>query len=291
MINRGWVNNAGFINDQQYVRDAASPLLAVVGDSYIQAQMVPYAKTLQGRLADRSRSNYRVYSFAASGAPLSQYLVYARYAVDYWGARALVINVVGNDFDESHTSYKSLPGFWYYSPADNGTLQLELVPLQRGALTGLVQRSALARYTFINLGLNNIASRKNGVRVATGFAGNTSISNDRKRIEASLQVIDTFLEDLKKLPGLSPDRVLFTVDGFCYPEVAQEGAGTYFDRMRRSFINRASDLGFEVIDLDPRFCIAHDEHFEFQMDGQWNENGHRIAYEAAISSRLLSVGR
>src|SRR5215470_12895144 len=96
----GRVNNAGFVNDQDYVRDGP-PLIAVVGDSFIEAQMVPYAETLQGRLATALAGKFRVYSFAASGAPLSQFLVYAGYAVREYGARAVVINVVGNDYDES----------------------------------------------------------------------------------------------------------------------------------------------------------------------------------------------
>ena len=46
----GRVNNAGFVNDQDYVRDGP-PLIAVIGDSFIEAQMVRYAESLQGRLA------------------------------------------------------------------------------------------------------------------------------------------------------------------------------------------------------------------------------------------------
>src|SRR5262245_20909138 len=72
MVNRGRVNNAGFINDQEYRKDDDTPLLAIVGDSMIEAQMVAYPDTLQGRLAKALEGRLRVYSFAASGAPLSQ---------------------------------------------------------------------------------------------------------------------------------------------------------------------------------------------------------------------------
>ena len=96
----GRVNNAGFVNDQDYVRDGP-PLIAVIGNSFIEAQMVAYPQTLQGRLAAALKDKFRVYSFAGSGAPLSQYLIWAGYAVKEYGARAVVINVVGNDFDES----------------------------------------------------------------------------------------------------------------------------------------------------------------------------------------------
>jgi len=53
-----------------------------------------------GLLAKLFEGKLRFYSFAASGAPLSQFLVWARYAVSKFKARALVINVVGSDFDQ-----------------------------------------------------------------------------------------------------------------------------------------------------------------------------------------------
>jgi hypothetical protein len=292
MVNRGRVNNAGFINDQDYAHEDAVPLLAVIGDSYIQAQMVPYDQTLHGRLAAAAQDNFRVYSFAASGAPLSQYLIYSRYAVTEWGAKTLVINVVGNDFDESHTNYKSMPGFWYYHPAADQSLQLQLAPLARGSFTPLAQRSALARYLFINLGLNNLGVGRLASGPTATFAGNTATSTDTARVQASLQVIETFLSDLKQIPGLAPERVLFTVDGFRYPDAARAGKGSYFEAMRSAFIATAQAGGFEVSDLDPRFFVAHEtasERFEFPMDGHWNENGHRVAFEATMNSRVLST--
>ena len=127
---RGRVNNAGYVNDQDYVRDGP-PLIAVIGDSFIEAQMVPYAETLQGRLAAALAGKFRVYSFAASGAPLSQYLVFAGHAVREYGAGAAVINVVGNDFDESLAAYKLGPGFWLYAPDAAGTLRLRLTSTSR----------------------------------------------------------------------------------------------------------------------------------------------------------------
>src|SRR3954451_6065435 len=87
----GRVNNAGFVNDQDYVRDGP-PLIAVVGDSFIEAQMVAYPETLQGRLAAALKDKFRVYSFAGSGAPLSEYLIWAGFAVKKTGARAWALN-------------------------------------------------------------------------------------------------------------------------------------------------------------------------------------------------------
>ena len=86
-VRRGRANNEGWIDAQDYRRDDPSPLLAVIGDSYVEGLMVPEADTVQARLARTLAGKLRVYSFAASGAPLSQYLIWAGHAVHEYGAR------------------------------------------------------------------------------------------------------------------------------------------------------------------------------------------------------------
>ncbi|GHV05196.1 hypothetical protein AGMMS50229_07890 [Campylobacterota bacterium] len=66
--------------------------------------------------------NVRTYSFGFSGAPLSQYLVYAQnYRKNY-----LIVAVVGNDFDESLLTYKNNRGFHYYADTGYG-LELQRI--------------------------------------------------------------------------------------------------------------------------------------------------------------------
>lgn len=295
----GRVNNAGFVNDQDYVRDGP-PLIAVVGDSFIEAQMVAYPETLQGRLAATLAPNMRAYSFAGSGAPLSQYLIWAGYAVKEYGARAVVINVVGNDFDESLSAYRLGPGFWQYAPDAKGVLQLTLNPHRAGTLISLARHSALARYIIINLGIQNrlFAIRWLGemifgkpAKAQPRYAGNTDASADEKRVRDSLGAIDAVLRDIPARVGLPADRVLFTLDGFRSAEAARDGAGSYFDLMRRAFIEKAAAKGYEVIDLDTRFIPRHarsGESFEFYDDNHWNAAGHEVAFEAVMESKLLA---
>src|SRR5436190_23310073 len=276
----GRVNNAGFVNEQDYVRDGP-PLIAVIGDSFIEAQMVPYAESLQGRLAAALEDKFRVYSFAGSGAPLSQYLIWAGFAVKEYGARAAVINVVGNDFDESLAAYRLGPGFWQYALNGSGELKLRLTPHSAGTLISLARNSALARYVIINLGIQN---RLFGIRwlgemifgkpaqAQPRYAGNTDASADEKRVRESLAAIDAFFRDLPERVGLPPERVLFTLDGFRYAAAASDGQGTYFDLMRRAFMEKAGRKGYEVIDLDTRFLPRHartGESFEFSDDNHW----------------------
>lgn len=294
MVNRGRVNNAGFINDQDYRREDKRPLLAIVGDSFIEAFMVPYADTVQGRLAHALDGKARVYSFAASGAPLSQYLIWARLAVRHYGAKALIINVVGNDFDESHIRYVQSAGFWVYAPETDGRLRLQLLELNRGLARSLLAHSVFARYLFINLHLKEYANlqwlRARSDDEPVRFAGFTRADANPTRMNDSRAVMDAFFRDLPEYTGLPPDRIGFTTDGFRYPEALEEGRGSYFDQMRTAFHQRARSLGYEVLDLDRWFFAdfrQFGQPFEYARDGHWNGRGHGIAAEAIRSSQLL----
>jgi hypothetical protein len=298
LANRGRVNNAGFINDQDYSKNGDTPLLAVIGDSYIEAPIVQYPETIHGRLAKSLEGQLRVYSFAASGAPLSQYLIWARHAVKQYGAAALVINVVGNDFDESLAVYKTGPGFWHYVPDANQELNLQLFEYHPRMLSRLVSASALGRYIVLHLKVGNVWTDL--TRLLFGaptmsqprYAGNTSTDPDRARIKNSLRAIDAFFRDLADLVGLPPDRVLFTIDGIRYPQAAEAARGSYYDVMRGAFKSKAESLGYEVIDLDVWFFARHaarGERFEHPRDGHWNAIGHAVAAEAVRASKLMGV--
>ena len=259
MVNRRRVNGAGWVNDQDYQHQAETPLLAIVGDSYIEAMMVRYADTLYGRLASTLQGRFRVYSFGASGAPLSQYLIWAGHAVREYGARAVVINVVGNDFDESHVAYNTGPGWWVYAPGPDRNLHLRLIEYRPGWLRSVLYNSSIARYLFFNLQLGyawtQIRSFFFGspAIAAERYAGNTAAQASSVWLAASLAAMDAFFRDLPDMIGLPPDRVLFTLDGFRYPDAVAGATGTYFDLMRRAFRSRAESLWYEVIDLDPLF--------------------------------------
>jgi hypothetical protein len=288
---RGRVNNAGYVNDQDYAREGP-PLIAFIGDSFIEAQQVPYAETVQGRLAAALAGQFRVYSFAASGSPLSQYLIFAGHAVREYAARAVVINVVGNDFDESLLAYKNGPGFWLYAPDTAGILRLRLTEHEPGILVSIARHSALVRYLVINLHATDTVRSLFALRsanAAPNYAGNTDASTAPKRVKDSLDALDAFFRDVPERVGLPPERVLFTLDGFRYATDLQPGS--YFDLMRRAFMQKAAAHGYEVIDLDTRFIPRHArtaERFEFFDDNHWNGLGHGVAAEAVLDSKLLA---
>jgi len=297
LASRGHVNNAGFVNDQDYQKDDRLPLLAVVGDSMIEAAMLPYRDTVHGRLAKALAGRLRVYSFAASGAPLSQYLIWARHAVREYGAQALVINVVGNDYDESHSAYQTGPGFWHYVPDANGELRLHLFEYRPGLLRDAVVASALGRYLLFNmqLGLRWLELKSllfgGPAMAAPGDAGNPAAGADEKRLRDSIAAVDAFFRDLPEYAGLPPSRILFTVEGFRYSDVAAASAGSYLDRVRRALLEKAASLGYDAIDLDPFFFEHYrrtGERVEFARDGHWTAAYHGVTFDAVMASRFMA---
>jgi SGNH hydrolase-like domain, acetyltransferase AlgX len=294
-INRGHVNNDGFVNDQDYDAADARPLLAIVGDSYIEAKMVPYRETLQGRLAAEVSDNGRVYSFGASGAALSQYLVWAGYAAQKYHPQGIAITVVGNDFDESLFKYKNEPAQHYFAELPDGRLELRRVDFRPTWLRALVRYSALARYVHHNLQGANLSLQveswlSGGPKV--GFVANTSNSLDPTRVADSRRVIPVFLDELLQRTALPPDRLMLVVDGVRPELYAGENAGTdsYFGIMRAELIDAARRRGLEVIDMQPVFAAAHRQDkkpFEFSDDGHWNSHGHAVVAQALADSALF----
>jgi hypothetical protein len=298
MVNRVHVNNAGYVNDQDYDAADPRPLLAVVGDSYVEAVMVPYAQTLQARLAAAVAPRARVYSYGASGAPLSQYLIWAREARERWKASALIIVVVGNDFDESLAVYKTGPGFHHYVAGPDGKLTLRRFDYQPSRLGILVRSSALARYLVFHLNvrehvhalIENVLTFVGSARAET-YVGNTAAANDSERLRWSEAAVKAFLRDLVAYAGWRPEQVTFLVDGIRYPSTDPVVMLSYFTRMRNYFISESQKAGFEAIDMDthffPRFK-ATNERYDFPTDGHWNGLGHQLAAEAAQKSTMFA---
>jgi len=300
LVNRGRVNNDGFVNDESYAENDSRPLLAVVGDSYVEAAMVPNDKTFYRRQSAKLGGKGRVYSFGASGAPLSQYLVWAQYAQQTYRGGGIAIVVVGNDFDESLWAYNRRPGLHVYVKGPDGRLQLRRTDYRPSSLRALVRHSALGRYLVFHLHVldtaKEIAARW-GLTSAAHAAmpqhvGNTAAEASPERVRDSQAAIDAVLDDFGKMVALPPERIAFLVDGARYEGDIEVTERSYFGQMRTYFMRQASQRGYEVIDLQPRFVARSRDsrtRFEFPTDGHWNATGHAVVAEALASSKLYAA--
>ena len=299
VVNTVRVNNAGFVSDVDYEADAPGPLLAVIGDSYVEAAMVPFRQTCAGRLATMLEPAARAYAFGMSGAPLSQYLAWARHARDEYRPDGLLVIVVDNDYDESLIEYTRREGYHHFVRQDDGRLAWERVDLVPTLASRLARHSALFRYLVWNLRVKEsfagIRARIAGTAAPGLFHLQAPASSQPERVAASQRAVDAFLERLPGYAGLAPERIVLAVDGMrpqLYDdETLDAAAGIFADVMRRYFLAHARRKGYEAIDLQPRFITRYRTHrrrFEWPRDRHWNALGHEVCFDAARSSALLT---
>jgi hypothetical protein len=315
LTNRGRVNNDGFINDEDYAANDRRPLLAAIGDSYVEAAMVPNEQTFYRRLADALKPTGRVYSFGASGAPLSQYLVWAQYAAQKYQAAGLAIVVIGNDFDESLWAYNTRPGLHVYVRGSDNRLRLRRTDYAPSPFRSLVRHSALGRYLVFHLNALEITRQTaarwgltspahagtpqagNQQAGTPQYVGNTAAAAPPERVRDSYEAIAAFFDDLAKMVPVPPDRIAFLIDGARYERDVAVTERSYFGLMRARFMSEASQRGYEVIDLQPWFVERSRDgqtRYEYLTDGHWNPVGHDVVTQALGASRLyrkLFAGR
>lgn len=294
---KNYSNNYGYINENDYDADASSPLLMVVGDSYVEAHQVDAGKSAAELVHSEVEPDGRVYSIGLSGAPLSQYLVFAEYSKNTFRPKAMAFVIVGNDFDQSLLKYNGARRFHLFKETD-GDLTLERVDYSISRTRAILRKSALMRYLALNLEARATVDRllnRAPVQQAE-YVGNVPFSVDEERINDSMRAVDEFFDQLPTRSGLDVNQILFIVDGLrpaLYSDAELERVkDSYFSTMKRYFQSQANSLGYEVIDMQPVFVERNrfdNSRFEFETDGHWNELGHRLAAEEMEKSAVFEL--
>lgn len=289
-------NNMGFINLYDYDPQAETPLLMVIGDSFVQANEVDKGKSAAEVLHREVEPEGRVYSIGFSGAPLSQYLVQANYAVNKFQPGGIVFVIIANDFDESLIEYKAAPQFHYFEERD-GELILELVEYAPSPVRQLLRRSAFLRYLVLNVNFQSRLRqlRDRSVDVAPeDYVGSVDAAAGRERFEDAQRAVDEFLSRVSGVTFQDKSRVLFVMDGV-RPDLYAPGgiAGqedNYDVAVFRYFAERAQEEGYSVVDMGPRFSERHRRDgstFEFPTDLHWNELGNQMVADAIAETDLF----
>jgi hypothetical protein len=275
--------------------------IAVVGDSYVAAFEVAPRASLAGQLeALLGQDHAEVYAFGIRGAPLSEYLQIARYAVGAYKPDALVIVVVHNDFDES---YRLAPGRYtdaFLHLAVDGE-QIEEIPprpYQEPAFQTRVRtRSRTFRFLFYRLGL--------GSQQLRGLYG--AAAGRPQKLEANV--------DVRSLAG--EEARMHRVAGYVFGQLArlQRSSGTRFVllmdaprdaiyggrdpretsayRMNRMAAEASAGAGLTFVDLTDEFERDYRRHhmrFEFAHDGHWNARAQALAAREACRALRTPLG-
>jgi len=251
---------------------------------------------LQQKFSARdSEKKGRVYSIGLSGAPLSQYLVFAEYSRNTFRPDAMVFVIIGNDFDESLLKYQSSPRFHYFDGKE-GRFVLPRVDYEISTTKKLLRKSAFVRYVILNLvgreAIRGLMARE--PVQSQEYTGNVPTTVGKQRIVDSKRVVDEFFHLLPLKSGLDAHEILFVIDGMrpalYSDETIEKAERSFFAQIKRYFESQALSLEYEVIDMQPVFIHKNrldNSRFEFEHDGHWNDLGHRLVAKEIENSTVF----
>ncbi len=275
-------NNYGYMDDDDFHKNAIRPIMSVIGDSFVEALQVENKYTFHG-LLDENISLGNVYAMGMSGAPLSQYLAYLRFSKEEFNNDGVIISIIENDFDESFIKYKHTAGFHFFKNMNNKCENIEIIRKNfdgHSWLVNFAKNFAFIRYMFLNNRVSVLANKE---------LINASDSIDGDRVKHSKCAVDEFFKRLPLESGLLEKDILFVIDAPRLEIYNHKNRTTFFKVLREYFIKKAENLGYEVIDMDPAFSSeynANGKKFEFDIDYHWNKIGHYVVYSEIIKSEF-----
>lgn len=295
-------NNYGFLSDHDYV-PTSKPLMALIGDSFIEAQQVTNTETAQSLIQQQLGDRGRFYGIAVQSSPLSQYLAFADFARESLQPDAMAFAIIANDFDESLLKYRKLssPGMHLFTDtSDNARLQLLEYTGKRDGWRELLRHSALIRYLYLTAQINPndllkklTSSPGNATSTPKKRFGGVDADVSPEKLADSRRVVDLFLQHLPEKSGLPADKILFILDGMREVhslETQQEANNSYFGQMRQYFTLAAQQRGYEVLDMHPVFLQAQQDGQTVDfipLDWHWNPNGHKLVAAQIQKSQVF----
>lgn len=280
-INTKRVNNYGFLSDKDYLQSDIKEknLVAVIGDSYVEASQVKNIDTFHSIL-DKQIESLDVYSIGASGAQLSQYLVWADFAKIEFNPDIFVFLIIDNDFDKSWYRIANKPGLHYFR--DNG--DIHLIEYSPSKMKQLLRKSAFIRYLYLDLKITHQIKK---ILKNDNNLNKRLMNNDLKIEEIGNKAIDLFL---KKINNLAKERkVILMLDGdrdSIYEGSAERDKSNITNRWFANLLRKGKaqkNQNLYILDLQPIFVEDWDKNklfFEYKYDAHWNERGHSVAGKA-----------
>jgi hypothetical protein len=288
-VNRGRINAQGYVADRDY--DEGSHAVVVVGDSYIESLMNPFASTLQGRVGELIGPGLGVVHFGVSGASMADYLAAGPVVRGHYVPEWLVVLISKGDYLEGFTA-----GPDYYRWDEGSEALVTHVPATlKTPLEKWLRDLAVVRYVRGNLKfspLEFIRPKRVDVPANPGACMPMTLA---ARDDV---VLRRYVQLLPSRYGLPPERVIMLFD---LPEratlysarKAPAPCDTRETLSRRQLMDLSLAAGMHVIDLGPAFAEAvrgKRRRVDYlPLDGHWNALGHEVAAEEVAA--VINPGR
>lgn len=293
---RWHINNMHWNYPIDYYPVKDKKLIAVIGDSYIEALHVDVDKNYPYLLRKKLNPHYEVYAFGVSGYALSQYLHISRYVNKHFKPDILIFNIFFNDFDESiYELYPRRNFLFQLSIKKDGTIVEKLprinysIAQYRPLWQQLIYRSALFRYLYLNLKVSRRWRRFAAAGNKNDFEANVNIKQVRKSKDLIYKTTSYLVNTIKE--ENRNKRVIFIFDApreAIYNNTLNKSDVTWMNEMMQKI---CSQNNIEFIDLTPLMLKDYQcnkKKFNSEIDQHWNEYGHEfvanVLYEYFIKT-------
>jgi len=288
------INNMNWNYPIDYYPVQDKKLITVIGDSYIEAFQVDADKSYPFLLRNKLSSDYEVFAFGKSGAPLSQYLHISRYVNKHLNPDILIFNMVHNDFNES--IYQLHPSRHYYLQLSYNEEQnsfSETIPRpnysfeQFNTWKRVLYKSALFRYLYHNLNVSNIRLQFIVGRSDNEFEANidpVQMKNKQDLIhKATDHLIKTITEENNE------KRIIFVFDAprsSIYSNTLEESKVWWMYDMMKEICQKYNTEYIDLTDPMKEDFIKNGRKFNSELDGHWDEYGHEFVANILIDYLL-----
>lgn len=290
---RWMINNEGWNSPIDYheAKKDGVKRIAVIGDSYIQALQLNIDRSYPYILGDSLGEKYEVYSFGASGSPLSQYLNVSRYVEKKYSPDIYIFNLVHNDFLESITGLAYNSMYLTIQPGEDSSFN-EIQPLKpersHKKIPGgdLLKKSSFFRYVYNNLNLRDKFKSK---QVAKQVEMNVALGDVYANQDAIRDVTKYVLRKIQA--ELGNKEIIFVMDGprwNIYDGNVAQSRVTWLNSMVAS---HSKELNLQFIDLMPLMEKDFNEkgkRFETDYDSHWADYGHQFVADVIYNHLKVS---
>lgn len=272
------INNEGWNYPVDYTSDRdGMPLIAVIGDSYIDTDIVSSDKNFPYRLREKLYPEMEVYAFGLSGIPLSQYYHINKYVNRKFDPDIVIINLIYNDFEEAFRKFYPGSSSWQIIETDTTYSLVPPADINISPTTKswkkLLYKSALFRYLHRNLLVFQIFKKVERDEVES----NVEIVEDQgKRAEIKRGTDFLFRKIKEENEGR---RLIFIIDA-PRPSIYEGNLESSQVRWMNEMVGElAAKHGCELIDLTETMRLDYEKNkkkFNPEIDGHWNEYGHQL---------------
>jgi hypothetical protein len=291
--NQGWNSNI----DYRPSAERTHPVIAVVGDSFIEALHVDADKNVAAVLQRLTGNRYDVYSFGMSAMPLSHLLQMTRYISTMFDPD-IIVYIVG-----SRSVVFSDPKSLFFKLTYSNGIFTESPPAgyHPSRLRRIAAYSAVVRYFTYNLGIERSAFFRRPapqmvIRTEVGKKVSAGEKEKRIRYQEDLKrrtilqdrLIDYVIGAVQKLNG---ERRQIYVTTAVHRRMYKSGKPES-DTAAEQFQHACTQHGIPFLNMaDPIYAwyTAHHKRLDFAVNRHWSESGHQAMAEI-IYAELVKQG-